>query len=185
MVMKKRGAIEFSMTTVIVIILSVTMLVLGIVLIQKIFKSGTNAIDDIDAEIKSEISRLFSSDNSKKIIVFPSSRRIDIQKGDGGYGFAFSIRNIDDTEGTFHYLITAVGTDCSSLSVEEADSLLALGKEGDIELPAGDVMENPKLVTFNIPETAPPCAVEYKIDVDKGGETYTPSVDVILNILGK
>ena len=181
----KRAAMEMSVGTIVTIVLLMGVLVLGVFLIQKIFSSATGAVDVIDQEIKSEISKLFSTDESKKIVIYPSSRKITIKKGEQGLGFAFSIRNVDDEEATFSYSVEASETDCESLNVEEASSYLALGKSGDIQIAAGSIMENPKLVTFNIPETAPPCSVSYSITLTKEGEVYGSSVDVILNIKGK
>ena len=48
----KRAAMEMSVGTMVTIILLVTVLVLGIFFVQKIFKSGTSAIDNIDTEVQ-------------------------------------------------------------------------------------------------------------------------------------
>ena len=177
----KRAAMEMSVGTIVTIVLLMSVLVLGIFLVQKIFFSATGAVDIIDQEIKSEISQLFSADESRRIVIYPSSRKITIKQGEQGSGFAFSIRNIGEAA-AFSYRIKAHETDCS-ISVSEADSFLTLGREGDINIPSRSIMGNPKLVTFKIPETAPPCTIEYFLDVDdETGEPYESTVDILLNI---
>ena len=181
----KKAAMEMSVGTIVTIVLLMSVLILGVVLVKNIYDSATNAIDVIDKSLTDEMSKLFSQDTSKKIIIFPPSRKIDIEKGEQGYGFAFSIRNVDNEEGIFSYEVSAGETDCSSLSVEDAGDFLGLGKSGEVNIAASSVMENPKLVTFNIPETAPGCSVSYLVDLKKDGETYGSTVDVILNIKAK
>lgn len=171
------------MGTMVTIVLLVMVLILGGFFVNKIFFSAQSSIDVIDVAVKDEISKLFSNDANKKIVILPASRRIDLEKGARGKGFAFSIRNIGTEAASFSYTIQAQETDCpSSLSVSQAGDLLALGKQGNVQIPAGSIMENPILVTYNIPETAPPCAVKYSINMQKGEELYGASVDVIVTI---
>ena len=48
----KKAAMEMSMGTMVTIILLVVVLVLGIFFIQKIFSSGSNAIDTVDNQVQ-------------------------------------------------------------------------------------------------------------------------------------
>jgi len=179
----KKAAMELTMGTMVTMVLLIAALIFGGVLVQKIFFSASTSLDSIDESVKSEISKLFSEDTNKKIIIYPPSRTITLKKGDRGKGFALSIRNTGTQADTFTYTIKAIETDCpSSLSVEQADSFLGLGKTGSVQISAGDIMESPTLVTFNIPETAPPCSIKYSVIMKKGSELYGSSVDVILNI---
>lgn len=181
--MNKKAAMEMSIGTIVTIVLLMGVLVLGGVLIQKIYFGATENVNNIDTAVKSEISKLFSQDSSKKIVIYPASRKISIEKGEDGQGFAFSIRNIEEEEGKFTYEIKAAESDCpNSISVEEADEFISLGKTGEITIPAGSIMEEPKLVTFNIPDTAAPCSISYSINLKKDGKAYGSSIDVILNI---
>ena len=176
-----KAQIQMTMGTLVTIVLLTMVLILGGYFVSRIFRGATENIDSIDAAVKTEISKLFSAEESRKIVIYPSYRKITIKQGEQGSGFAFSIRNIGEAA-TFSYSIKAHETDCS-ISVSEADSFLALGKEGDINIPSRSIMGNPKLVTFKIPETAPPCTVEYFLDIDdERGEPYESTVDIHLNI---
>lgn len=176
--MKKKAAMELTMGTMVTIVLLVMVLILGGYFVNRIFFSATGSIDQIDTAVKSEINKLFAEDETRKIVFYPSSRRIELDKGIQGQGFAFSIRNVGTEPDTFTYNIQAQETSCpNSLSANAADSLIALGRTGTIQIPAGSIMENPRLVTFNIPETAPPCTVKYSITMQKSGQLYGASLD--------
>ncbi len=176
--MKKKGAMELTMGTMVTIVLLVMVLILGGYFVNKIFFSASGSIDQIDTAVKNEINKLFAEDESRKIVFYPSSRGIELEKGVQGRGFGFSIRNIGLEADTFTYDIQAQETSCpNSLSITQAESFISLGKAGTIQIPAGSIMENPRLVTFNIPETAPPCEVKYVLTMQKGGQLYGASLD--------
>lgn len=181
--MRKKAAMELTMGTMVTIVLLVMVLILGGYFVNRIFLSATGSVDAIDAQVKDEINKLFAEDDTRKIVLFPGSRKITLEKGQKGSGFAFSIRNVGIEADTFTYSIKAVETSCpNSLSVAQADTFLKIGRQGTILIAPGSMMENPKLVTFEIPETAPPCSVSYTITMNKGGQIYGASVDIIMNI---
>jgi hypothetical protein len=181
----KKAAMEMSVGTIVTIVLLMTVLILGLVLVRSIFSSSTSSVDEIDKAVKEEISKLFAEDSSKKLILFPANRNVEIKKGEVGKGFALSIRNVGSEEAKFSYDIKAVETNCG-MRLSEADSLFSLNqKRGDLIIPAGNVMENPILVTLDIPENAPPCSIVYAISLKKGAENYGAPVDIYINIRGK
>lgn len=57
----KRAAIELSMTTIVIIVLSVTLLILGFVLVRSIMCSAIGFTGQVNDKVKDEINRLFSS----------------------------------------------------------------------------------------------------------------------------
>jgi len=176
--MRNKRGMQLAMNTVVIIALTVMVLILGGYFVQKIFTTGKDTINQIDSAVKNEVSKLFTQDESRKIVIYPNSRRFTLDKGEQGEGFAFSIRNIGIEADTFTYVIEAQEVTCpSSLSLSQANSFIALGRTGTIQISAGSIMENPRLVTFNIPETAPPCEIKYSLTMEKGGELYGTSVD--------
>ena len=179
----KRAAMEMSVGTMVTIVLLMAVLILGIFFIQKIFGAGTTAIDEIDQSIKNEIRELFSQDESRQIVIYPSAREIRMKKGASG-GFAFSLQNIEYDDGGFSYTVSVleIGSNCQ-MTESQADSLIILGKSGsNIQIPSGSELENPIFVKFSIPKTASLCHIRYGIDVKKDGEIYLPTVSVDLEI---
>lgn len=182
----KKAALELSVGTIVVIVLSVTMLILGLILINEIFIGGTDAVESINQEVLNKISETFSSDSNSKVVVYPPSRKITIRKGNtNDLGFAFSIRNTGVEEGKFTYTVTALSSDLrASCGVTEAEveSWVIAGKDGSVTLPPGSKMDLPEFVRFRIPDNAPPCLVRYGLDVKKDGQQYAPTVSVDVDV---
>ena len=172
MMKNRRSAMEMSVGTMVTIVLLMIVLVLGIFFIQKIFATGTNAIDTIDNQVQNEIQKLFAQEG-KTIAVYPTSRDVILKKGDDPRGFAFSIKNEGDAAG-FEFTVEA--TDVSncrgSLTEEEANSYL-IGGQGSFNIATDSSLELPKLVRFDIPSAAPACTIVYNINVDRDTEFYT------------
>lgn len=180
---KKSGAIELSMSTIVILVLSMVALIGGIMLLRGIFNTANQAIGNIDQGVKKAIKDAFA-DPDKKIVVYPSEREIEIQTRTQGKGFAFSIRNVGIEDAVFIYTIGVddlydISTKCK-ISAREAN-LWLLTNTGSLSIPRGTIMEEPELVKFNIPESAPPCTIIYKLDVRKGGDLYT-STKIYLTI---
>lgn len=169
MIRNKKGAMEMSVGTIVTIVLLMSVLVLGLVMIRTIFKGANENINSIDQKVKDQINSLFSGDEETKLIIYPS-RTIKIKKGTSDSGFGFSIRNIEsESEGTFSYKIESDGNSCG-MPDSTANNLIILRRTGsNIKIRGGDVMTNPILVVFDIPDTAIPCLVGYKITISKQG----------------
>ena len=71
----KKAAMEMTIGTMVTIVLLVAVLVMILFFITRITESGIGAIDGIDSAVKTEIDKLFSKDSSKKIIIYPESRK--------------------------------------------------------------------------------------------------------------
>lgn len=167
----KKAAMEMSVGTIVTIVLLMSVMVLGIFLVQKIFKSSTNAIDNVDAAVNNEINKLFS-DEEQKLIIYPTSRDITLNKGEVK-GFAFSVRNKDVESAEFSFDVKANDvTHCgSTLTKETADNYL-IGGSGSFSLGASSKLDLARLVKLDIPETAPSCTMIYLLEVKKGTESY-------------
>ncbi|GIU68617.1 MAG: hypothetical protein KatS3mg001_467 [Candidatus Pacearchaeota archaeon] len=181
----KKAAMEMSVGTIVTIVLLMIVLVLGIFFIQKIFTTGTNAIDTIDNEIQNQLQKLFAEE-TRTIAVYPTSREVTIKKGDTPKGFAFSVRNNDVNEATFNYKVESedVSSCGGSITKENANSYI-LGGTGSFKLAAGNSLDLPRLVKFNIPSSAPPCTISYTLKITKNvnnKESPYSDVQVFLTI---
>lgn len=164
---EKKGAMELSVGTIVILVLAMSMLILGLVLIRTIFSSATSAISDIDKGTKDAISKAFA-DSDKKLAMYPTARKIDIKQRTQGEGFAFSIRNLDSDDKDFKYSIYVdkefnILSKCK-IKASDAENWIDVNT-GSVALGRGAAMENPRLVTFNIPEGAPLCTISFVVDV--------------------
>lgn len=161
-----------SMTTFVTIVLVVIVMVLGIFFIQKIFQSGSNAIDSIDSQVQSEINKLFA-DEGGKLAIYPSSKQITIKRGDDPKGFAFSVKNdLNNPSTTYEYSLEAEDVkDCgSSMTIPIARSYL-LTKGTEFELGPSASLDA-ELVLFKIPKSAPACTMVYSLSITRGSTSY-------------
>jgi hypothetical protein len=162
----KVAAMEMTVGTIVTIVLLMSALVLGLILTQTIFKGSKENIESIDEGVKNQINEMFAKDDLKKIVLYPG-RSITLKKGGDEAGFGFSIRNLDTTKGTFSYNISSIENNCG-MDKYTADKLISLGKIGSgMEVLPGDVMSNPVLVTFAVPDSTPPCNVRYQLTIKK------------------
>ena len=172
----KKAAMEMSVGTIVTIVLLMSVLVLGIFLVQKVFRSGTNAIDSIDDQVQNEIAKLFAEEDLR-LVIYPTSRDITLKKGDESKGFAFSVKNKGTEAAAFSYEVSAEpsfdfeGRCGSGFSKSKADYYL-LKNSGDFELGPGNAMGLAEIVRFSIPEDATPCTIPYRIQVDKEQVAY-------------
>lgn len=175
--MMKTGAMEMSVGTLVTIVLLMLVMVMGIYLIMQIGKSAKGAIDLTDQQLKDQINKLFSNDESKKLVIYPDTETIEIKKG-AEDAFGFAIRNIEPTAGVFAYStkVQEIASDCT-MTEDQADKLIILGKSGsDINILSGSKMDSAKRVTFSIPESASLCSIDYILDITKDGSSYTQAI---------
>ncbi len=177
----KKAAMEMSVGTIVTIVLLMSVLVLGIFLVQKIFKTGTSAIDSVDAQLTSEINKLFSEEG-KNFVIYPSSQQITLKKGDDPKGFAFSVKNPFTETRKFDYIIESQDvTGCGSLTTEQASSWLRPSK-GDLTIGAGSSPTLAEKVLFIVPATAPPCTITYRVTVEDDKKEFAESGSVFVTI---
>ena len=93
--MNKKGAMELSMSTIVVLVLAMTMLILGLVLVRTIFKGATSSVTDINDKVKGEISSLFVDESSKIIINLGADRIARVQADTQNFGVSFGAKTLD------------------------------------------------------------------------------------------
>ncbi|NCO17977.1 hypothetical protein COT60_03020 [Candidatus Pacearchaeota archaeon CG09_land_8_20_14_0_10_30_9] len=171
-----KGAMEMSVGTIVTIVLLMSVLVLGIFFISKIFTSSNNAINSIDTQIQNEINQMFSDGKTLKLAVYPSSRIITVKRGASPpQGFAFSIYNNAKTQADFTYSIKASDvTDCQGTVTESQANSYVLGGTTLNPIPIGgsQMLSNARLVQFPVPESMPSCTVKYDLLLYRDGSAY-------------
>ncbi|MFH1801245.1 MAG: hypothetical protein ABH804_00190 [archaeon] len=168
--------------------ISIFILFIGAIVMNILYPNDrydpSHGINGIDQSIKNEINKLFAEDSSRKVVVYPATRLIKIPRGEDSSGFGFSIRNINEDEGSFSYEISAKEIGLCDINLSTADSLIPLGKKRiNIVLPPGMMMDDPLFVRFDIPETAPLCDIRYSIEVYEGNKLYEGPINVDLRIV--
>jgi len=169
--MERRAAMEMSVGTIVTIVLLMFVLVLGIVLVQKIFSSAKGAIDLTDEQLKSEINKLFGED--KELVIYPSSRRVEIkqEREDGvGIGIKNLLQGASGTN-TFSYeVIISDASDCVETKEEVAEWFTTGKSEDDIPIAVGKSAI--QKVLFRIPSGTSLCTARFRVNVYAEGDAY-------------
>jgi hypothetical protein len=180
----KRAAFEMSVGTIVTIVLSVTLLVLGIFFVQQVFSSAKGVAELTDQQMRNEINKLFSSED--KIVIYPSTRYIEI-KQESTDGVGVGIKNLQQGvsgDMKFSYIVSAEDFSKCGVTAEVAESWIALGKSAtDLSIASGDLAT--RKVLFNIPVGAPLCTVRYKVEVTVNGQPYGSADFFDVNIKAK
>jgi len=156
-----------SIGTIVVIVLSMTMLILGLVLIRQIFTSGTDVVKMTNDQLVSEVGKLFSQDD--KVVIYPQSRLVEVKQGIPT-GVGIGIKNLlGQTSGIskFSYTVKVSDVDLYKKCKVEQDvveSWITTGRaEEGIEVASGDL--SARKVLFAIPVGSPLCTIRFSVTV--------------------
>jgi len=171
----KKGAMEMSVGTIVTIVLLVTVLVLGLILVQNIFRSATGVVNLTDQQLREEVNKLFSE--QKKVAIYPGTRFLEIKQGEID-GFGVGIRNLlTGTAGSkkFSYIIEVSDPDLRTkcgINANEVERWITTGRqEVNIPIPVGDL--SAQKVLFDIPIGSPLCTVRFRVNVKVEGDAYS------------
>lgn len=166
----KKGAMELSIGTIVIIVLAMSMLILGLVLVRTIFTGAKFNVDTMNDKVTDEINKLFVED--KKIVVYLSNGIAKINQGNE-WGVAFGIKNLysGSEASKFEYELEIANPDevrdnCGK-NVDPLDWITA-GKSSSTTLLPGE--SKAWRIRFEIPETAPLCTVRYDIIVESNSD---------------
>jgi len=173
--MQKKGAMELSIGTIVIIVLAMSMLILGLVLVKTIFTGAKYNVDTMNDKVRDEINKLFVED--KKIVIYLANTNLAEMKQGESFGVAFAVKSLKTgtTEAAkFQYDVTVanpseVKSNCG-INEKEALSWISTGRSSQINIAPGDFKG--WVVRFEIPETAPLCTLRYNINVKADSEFY-------------
>lgn len=172
-VMAKKGAIELSIGTIVIIVLAMSMLILGLVLVRSIFSGAKYNVDQMNDKVRDEIGKLFVED--KKTVVYLPNQIASIEQNEQ-WGVAFAIKNLAQGSaeaGRFSYDVVVSDPDVRKkcgLGETEIERWITTGRSDDINIAPGETYFG--TVRFFIPEGAPLCVVRFHLDVTKDNQHY-------------
>ena len=177
-----KGAIELSISTLVVIVLAMAMLILGLVLVRSIFTNATDATELVNDNVKAQINKLFNDQDTKTIVYLPNNEA-EVNKGNS-YNVRFAMRNTargaESQAGSFTYAISAseVEQGCR-LTLQQADKYIKLGKAGGpISILPGDEPKE-RVIVIEPDENAPLCSINYDIVTKKDGQIYDTNFFIV------
>ncbi|MDP3918573.1 MAG: hypothetical protein Q8Q35_01540 [Nanoarchaeota archaeon] len=103
--MDKKGAVELSMTTIIIIVIGITVLSLGLVWIRSIFSDVGGITDEAFSRGEAEIAQI-TGDVDEPLSVSPDN--LDIEQGDTGDA-SITVNNLESDEYDVSLTVESVG----------------------------------------------------------------------------
>lgn len=97
MINSKKGAIELSISTIVIIVLAMAMLIGGLYFVNKIGKTATATVDTLDDKIQGAIANLFSDEGADVVVKLGSDQTAKINAGTDNFGIAIGARTPDGT----------------------------------------------------------------------------------------
>jgi hypothetical protein len=186
MLKNKRGAIELSMSTVVIVVLSMILLIGGIVLVQKILSGGNEIIEVNNNNIMTKLSELYSE--KEPITLLLGASKVAEIKADGkpvNVGFGSSTSDGDGDIGEMEYTLS-LDTYSSKNCVEILGGEEKVGEfiNKDLNTPIGywdnyDGSGNVgAIIEFIVPEGTKRCTQKIQISVNdgtvsRGGNSFT------------
>jgi hypothetical protein len=170
----KKAAMEMSVGTIVTIILLVSVLVLGLILIQRIFSGATGAVDLGNDQLRNELGKLFSED--KRLVIYPGTPRVKMERGERSE-IGIGIKNVErgvSSISEFSYRVEVADPDIKDncdINVDEVENWMVGEADSNVPFPQGDQL-GVERIAFDIPELAPLCVIKMRVTISTGDSTY-------------
>lgn len=172
--MERKGALEMSVSTIVILVIGMTMLILGIVLVTNIFTGATDSVDDLNEKVKNEISSLFSDTNKDVIVKLGADNTAKITPGPDAFGIAIGAKTKDGSATNRERLKykltpeTATGSNCASpriLGQTNMEKLFVTPLNVDRSFDEYDGATAFAIIELKVPKGTAECTQKIFIDV--------------------
>lgn len=174
MINNKKAAMEMSIGTVVTIVLLMTVLVLGLVLVQKIFGGATDNIDEINDQVRSQINDLFNVEEKEVIVALGTKQTANVKRGTEDFGFVFAYQpdEPDKLNGAKYDIEVADGDKYCKGKNSMSDNEIEDWFISNINNAPFDEIEKSvtaiALVKLSVPDEMSPCVQRFYIKINKG-----------------
>ncbi|MCX8159049.1 MAG: hypothetical protein N3D20_02055 [Candidatus Pacearchaeota archaeon] len=174
--MNRKAAMELSMGTIVVVVLSVSMLILGMILVRSIMCAGMQISEDISSGVRNEVKNLFGADKFGVKCMGEGGQ--DVKLGTGGRRKVVCIIKSEE-QSTYQLIATKI----ESLKGASTDVVQkwVLNKEWSGSVSPGTDKEV-DVVLLDIPRNAPTSTLKITIQANKGAgssDTITSIIDIV------
>jgi hypothetical protein len=186
--MNQKGALELSISTIVVIVIGMSMLILGLVLVKTIFVGSTESVKTLNEGVMNEISNLFNNNEGNLIIKLGTSNKATVKPGDNDFGVAFGVRhpegdNIGD-RGDILFRIELGDSEedncITKLGRRKTEDLFKTRLDTEHELGRIDGSTGAGLIVIEVPKGTSQCTQKVNVDVKLKEETGNFAGDFFL-----
>ncbi len=173
----KKGAMELSIGTIVILVIAMTMLILGIVLVRTVFTGATDSADELNNQVMNEIKNLFTDESKDILVRLGSDKSAKVKAGTENFGVHIAARTEEGSAATadLKYILTL-----DESARENCISILSKGEVKEFfeqkigeELEFTDANDNVAGVRIGIsvPDTTPKCTQKVIIEVKDGSDS--------------
>lgn len=193
----RKAAMELTMGTMVTIVLVVSVLILGLILIQQIFTGATDSVDTINDKVMNEINNLFGDESASVIVKLGSDKKATIKSNTDDFGVLIGASTYDGSASSrerLEYMITLDDTSTNNCITQLGESTtLALFKQKTetwLKFDEYDGANSYAIVSFTVPKGTATCSQKIYIDVrdnEQGSETMAGTsfiVEIEKGLLG-
>lgn len=171
----RRGALELSIGTIVILVLAMSMLILGLVLVRTIFTGAKYNVETMNKKVEAEINKLFVED--QRAVIYLPNRLAEVKQGNE-YGLGFGIQNSIATQ-KFRWQVQVddenIRKKCG-VTDRQAEEWITTGGSGSVDVSSGQKYYD--VIRFNIPEATvsdiSKCIIRYKLIIkQEDGNPYT------------
>jgi len=178
--LKKQGAIEMSMTTIVIIVISVIVLIFGIIFARSVMCSGIQLTQQVNDAVKNQLTTLFGADNYG--VVCMGERGQDIKLATGG---PRQVVCMIKTEGDVDYNLRVTGVESLSGASESSVNRWIVDQDWKGTVSAGE--DNyATILMLDIPRDAPATKLKLTIQetndntaMNSKGKTHIAYINVV------
>lgn len=184
----KKAALELSIGTIVIIVIAMSMLILGIILVNKIFGGATDSVDTLNEKVRGEISNLFAEEGTKIAIRLGSDKTAKIKQGERlGIAIGAKVENPPVTSTNLKYSLEIM-TNTDSGCMDEFKSYFkdysfstyeSSPKTGFEDLDGSNAYS---IIVFDIPKDARACEQRIRINLEDSSGSVTSPYSAVFRV---
>ncbi len=167
----RKGALELSIGTIVVIVIGMSMLILGLVMVRTIFTGSTQSVNTLNDQVQNEILDLFDDNSGNLVVKLGSADSIKIKPGNR-FNVAVGAQHPDgDKVGreTLEYQITLAedsDENClAKLGIERTEGLFVTMLDTWLQFDRFSDSNAFTLIEIDIPKGTERCTQKVNVDM--------------------
>jgi hypothetical protein len=170
--MKKKGALELSMTTIIVVVIGITLLTLGLTFVRNIFSGIGESTAGVQEMSKKELSKLFEGDIEG---IYLQKAQVSVKKGKTTtVPVILGNPDSDDINSYYELKFNEANPDTS---VDKWFTHRATSSSNALKITSGNAKQDP--LTIRVPTNAKIGEYIVYLDLDCGGCSHDGNSEVL------
>jgi hypothetical protein len=168
----KKGALELSIGTIVILVIAMTMLILGLTLVRSIFGGATDSVEELGSKVQNEITNLFVDDSKNVVVKLGSDKTARIKAGTNNFGVGIGARTNEgelvQNRNHLKYrleLDTGSNNCVSKLGKDDVSEMFSQNLEMEISFNEFDADTAFARILISIPEGTPVCSQTVFVDV--------------------